>query len=101
MPVLGSLLAGLSLPVDEPTLGDVDSHHRETVPATDLNVHPAVRPCSPWTSTQFMPLIHRIKVATELWDLLDAMNELDDVSKRKVEVLSRLTVITSLSEFPR
>ncbi|XP_060071544.1 integrator complex subunit 1-like [Ylistrum balloti] len=77
MPTLKSLLAGLTLPrqteSDSPHQGDVT-----------LGL---ARPTSPWTVGQIAPYLQRLQNTTDSSNILDVLQDLDETSKRKVDIL--------------
>ncbi|OWF40859.1 integrator complex subunit 1-like [Mizuhopecten yessoensis] len=77
MPALKSLLAGLTLPRQT----ESDSPHQG-----DMTLGLA-RPTSPWTVGQIAPYLQRLQNATDSSNILDVLQDLDETSKRKVDIL--------------
>ncbi|XP_033752257.1 integrator complex subunit 1-like [Pecten maximus] len=77
MPALKSLLAGLTLPRQT----ESDNSHQG-----DMTVGLA-RPTSPWTVGQIAPYLQRLQNATDSSNIMDVLQDLDETSKRKVDIL--------------
>jgi integrator complex subunit 1 len=81
---LKSLLAGLSLPMDE------DRNSRPispTEPQGGSLVLAQPRSSSPWTVGQLLPFQQKISKGSSKEDVLEVLNDLDETSKPKVDVL--------------
>ncbi|XP_022317209.2 integrator complex subunit 1-like [Crassostrea virginica] len=74
--VLKSLLAGLTLS------RQADSNQGSVAPA----VAPP-RSTSPWTVGQLTPFLDRLRESTDSEDILEVLTDLDETSKRKVDIL--------------
>ncbi|XP_069125387.1 integrator complex subunit 1-like [Argopecten irradians] len=77
MPTLKSLLAGLTLPRQT----ESDTPHQ-----VDMTLGLA-RPTSPWTVGQIAPYLQRLQNATDSSNIMDVLQDLDETSKRKVDIL--------------
>lgn len=82
LPVLGSLLAGLSLPVQE--------NDSQATPSDSSNAFLWSWP--PWTAAQLAPIIQGTSKTASLADVTGRLQELDEMSKRRVDVLQHFTV---------
>lgn len=82
LPILGSLLAGLSLPVQE--------NGAETSPSDSSDAFLWSLP--PWTAKQLAPIIQGTSKSASLADVTGKLQELDEISKRRVDILQHFTV---------
>lgn len=78
---LKSLLAGLSLPTQNK---GQNSSQESQLPALPQ------RPSSPYTSSQLAPFVKKFRGSSE--DVLNVLKDLDEVSKRKVDILEHFMV---------
>jgi len=91
LPVLGSLLAGLLLPVHDDNTESRDDSASSTA-ASSL----ASRSCSPaWTSGHLLPITHGLRAGAGVAEICERLQELDEISKRHVDVLEHFVVIVS------
>ena len=82
MPVLGSLLAGLSLPVQEASSETSSSDSPDSL----------VWSKSPLTVAQLAPVVQGMQKGVNVVELNSRLQELDEMSKRRVDVLEHFTV---------
>jgi len=82
MPVLGSLLAGLSLPAHK--VGSEASPSESSDAVIEFK--------SAWTSAQLAPIIQGTQKGASIVDISARLHELDEMSKRRVDVLEHFTV---------
>ncbi|KAL3877747.1 hypothetical protein ACJMK2_035409 [Sinanodonta woodiana] len=79
--ILKSLLAGLTLRRQN------QEEATPTVSCESTPILPATRPTSPWTVNQLMPFIQRIRKEASPEDVLGVLQDLDETSKRKIDIL--------------
>lgn len=90
MPILGSLIAGLALPTQEHM--EEAAKKTDDVPSSADRSVVALRSGSPFTLNHLGSLLQRTKKDTNSSELVDALKELDEMSKRHVEVLEHFVV---------
>jgi len=87
LPVLGSLLAGLLLPVHD---SDTESHDDTASSRTST---PTTRLSSPqWTPNHLLPMMHGLRAGASVAEICDRLQELDEISKRHVDILEHFVV---------
>ncbi|KAK3607441.1 hypothetical protein CHS0354_035142 [Potamilus streckersoni] len=84
--ILKSLLAGLTLRRQN------QEGATPTVSGDSNPILPATRPTSPWTVNQLMPFIQRIRKESSPEDVLGVLQDLDETSKRKIDILDHFVV---------
>jgi len=89
LPVLGSLLAGLLLPVHDDNAETRD----DTTSGTTSTL--TSRSCSPaWTSGHLLPITHGLRAGASVAEICERLQELDEISKRHVDVLEHFVVVS-------
>lgn len=88
LPVLGSLLAGLLLPVHASDTNIQDDMTSTRTPATTSQQS---RP-PPWTSSHLLPITHGLRAGANVAEICERLQELDEISKRRVDVLEHFVV---------
>jgi len=87
LPVLGSLLAGLLLPVHD------DHTESHDVTASSRSSTVTSRSCGPlWTPNQLLPITHGLRAGACVAEICERLQELDEISKRYVDVLEHFVV---------
>jgi len=90
--VLGSLLAGLLLPVHDDesdkaeASSDATSSRASSTPTSRLS-------SQPWTPNHLLPMLHALRPSASVAEIGECLQELDEISKRHVDVLEHFTVL--------
>jgi len=92
LPVLGSLLAGLLLPVHD---SDTDSHDETTSSRTSTLTSQSCGP--PWTPSHLLPITHGLRAGAAVSEICEWLQELDELSKRRVDSLEHFVVKLQIS----
>jgi len=87
LPVLRSLLAGLTLPRQEGGEGEVEKPTEASPSEEEAMTLAPPRPSSPWTMAQVSNFLTKISKNSSKEDVMDVLRDLDETSKRKVDML--------------
>jgi len=90
LPVLGSLLAGLLLPVH-----DVSAESHDDASSTTSTL--TSRSCGPtWTPSHLLPITHGLRAGASVAEICERLQELDEISKRHVDILEHFVVMSDV-----
>ena len=87
--MLGSLLAGLLLPVHD---RDTESHDDSTSSRTSAVTSRLCGP--PWTPNRLLLITQGLRAGASVTEICERLQELDEISKRHVDVLEHFVVKT-------
>ena len=94
LPVLGSLLAGLLLPVHDDNAAAAQSRDDDmtsSVTSSSRQGHGGMARSA--SAGHLLPIIHGLRPGASVAEVCDRLQELDELSKRHVDVLEHFVVV--------